>query len=149
MQRLSYLQKLQLKEGNPVAPVWQICAILVSGGLFLFGLGCVIYVSFKYLSMAIGLDAMLSRQLQSQMSAMMQQPQMAPGVAGQPNLADQLRQFMSAQKMPQTDGEFIPYSDEEAAVREEVEKLRKKGLSEEELNNFVNQAVGANLDEED
>jgi hypothetical protein len=118
--------------------------MLAAAALFVFALACLVYVAFKFLSLGISLDAMLSRQLyMQQLQQASQQQVKQPGQQFSQQFQNELHDFMNR---PQTEGEFIPASDTESFVREEAEKLRKKGMSEEEMQQFIQQAVGAELD---
>jgi hypothetical protein len=45
--------------------------------------------------------------------------------------------------MTPTEGDFTPVSEEEQFIQENVEHLRRQGMTEEELDSFIRQAVGS------
>lgn len=111
-----------------IAPV-----LLFAAAMFCFGIASVIYVAFRFLSIAISLDSAILRGIKNKPQEQVQQPT-------EPPLESKLREFISSRLAP-TQGDFVPYADEVAFLNEQVESLRSKGLTEEELNQFIRQAV--------
>jgi hypothetical protein len=118
-----------------------LCAITLAGALGFFAVSACIYVAFKFLSLAISLDAALLREfkVQNQHDIKMD--------ANNPITSDKLKSFIASRFTP-TDGDFVPYSDEEAFLNERVAELRAKGLTDEELQSFIKQAVGTDIGNE-
>lgn len=116
-----------------------VALLLAAGGLFLVGLAAVVYVAYRFLALALSMDMAMLREFRVQANASEKAAQSAGPVLG-----DRLREFISSRMAP-TEGEFVPTSDEEMFIQEQVEHLRRQGLTEEELEAFMRQAVGTDI----
>jgi hypothetical protein len=96
---------------------------LLAGGFFLLCFAAAMYVIYKFLALVVSIDAAIMR--------MQVQPMRAPS----PGAA------------AQEQGSYVPYSEEEAWASEAVaQKAAQEGLSPEEIQEFLKQAVGAATD---
>jgi hypothetical protein len=111
-----------------------LAVLLSASGLFLFGLACVIYVAFRFLALVLSLDAAILKEFQMNTNAY------RDAARTNPIQESKLKDFIQSRMAP-TDGDFIPVSDEEAFLQEQITELRGKGLTDEELEAFVRQAV--------
>jgi hypothetical protein len=120
--------------------MWALAAVVAAFALFLAALALLIFVGFRFYTLAITLDSAILHELRSRSVA-------APA-SGSPEtasslLGSQLREFISSRMKP-TDGEFIANTDEELFIQEQIKNLRDQGhggLTDEELRSFVSQAV--------
>ena len=114
---------------------WQWAGLLFAAGSFLFGLACVIYVAMRFLIIAISLDAAILREFKGQSAAV------GRALGDIPEKEEKLKSFIQSRMTP-TEGEFVPQSEEEQFIQEQVEHLRRQGMTDEELDAFVRQAAG-------
>jgi hypothetical protein len=117
-------------------------AVLVAAcALLLFALAVVVYVAYRFLSLALVVDAAILSELRSRS---VQPSQLAADPATHETLlGSQLKQFI-AERMKPTDGGYEVNSDEELYIQEQVKRLRDQGnggLTDEELKSFISQAV--------
>lgn len=105
----------------------------------MFGLACVIYVAYRFLALALSMDAAILREFSLTSKSIKQLTQSAGPVLG-----EKLKEFI-ANRLTPTEGDFSGSSDEELFLNEQVEHLRRQGLTEEELNAFIRQAVGTDI----
>ncbi len=131
---------------------WPLVFMLIGGGVFLFAAACVIYVAFRFLSLVLTLDMAMLREFKYQAintgqaistasQAVTSAEEAMKANSVQPS---KLREFIAARMSP-TQGDFTPYSEEEAFINESVEHLRRQGLNDDELDAFVRQAVGTDI----
>lgn len=107
--------------------------ILAGAGLFLFGLACVVYVTYRFLSLVLSMDMAMLREVKLS-SRVMASP---PVETGQEPIQSQLRSFIQSRMAP-TDGDFVGQSDEEMFIREQAEELKDRGvLDATEIDLFV------------
>ena len=118
--------------------MWMTSALLASAGFFLFSLSCVLYVAFRFLILVLSLDSAILREFKGQIGRVDQVT--AQGPINEKKLKD----FIQSRMAP-TEGDYHPYSDEEAFIQEKVEELRHQGMTQEELDAFVRQAVGSDI----
>lgn len=64
----------------------------------------------------------------------------SPVGSGKQNTLNKIKDLAQA-GIKSTGGDYIPYDDDEAFVNEQVQKLKNKGLTDEELDVFIRQAV--------
>jgi hypothetical protein len=114
--------------------MWILVAIIFSSALLLFAFASVVYVAYHFMSLVVSMQTALIREFKGQSKAV----DIALGDI--PNKEAKLKEFIKARMAP-TDGGFEPYSDEGAFVQEQVDELRRQGMSQEELDAFVKQAV--------
>lgn len=117
-----------------------IAALLAAAALFIAALALLVWVGFRYYTLAINLDSAILKELVSR-------PMSIPIAGSQPTseslLGNQLKEFIASRMKP-TDGEFITNTDEELFIQEQIKNLRDQGqggISEEEMKAFVSQAV--------
>ena len=118
--------------------MWILIGLLVAAGFFLFGLSCVIYVALRYLILVLSMDSAILHEFKGQTKTMNK-----IASAG-PIQEEKLKTFIQARMAP-TEGDFAPYSEEEAFINEQVEHLRRQGMTDEELDAFVRSAVGTDI----
>lgn len=132
---------------------WQICLILLCAACALLAFAASIFVSFKFASLAISLDINLFRELQinRELSRLTMQPSQVPNPANESKenaaattMGQRLQDFLRS-RVGASDGDFVPYSDEQAFLNEQVDGLRAKGMSQEELDTFVKQAINTDI----
>jgi hypothetical protein len=113
--------------------------LLFAAGFFVLSVAAVVYVAYRFLALALSMDAAILREFK-------QRPVSAPPMSnvGQefPNITgSQANPF--AGKQPDTEGDFVPHSDEGAFIAEQVELIRQQqGLTEEDMEKFIRQAKG-------
>lgn len=114
------------------------CVILFAIGFCLLGVASVVYVAFRFLSLVLSMEVGILKEFQGS--------QRAVNIALEdvPRKESQLKEFIKARMTP-TDGDFVPTDDETAFINEQVDHLRNQGLSAEELDAFVRQAVGSDI----
>ena len=111
---------------------------LFAGAFFLFAFACAIYVAYRFLSLALSMDAAFLKEFSGQQRTVQQ------ALSQSPIQQSSLKKF-SQDRMTPTEGTFEPFNDEEAFLNEQVDRLRQQGLSEEECNEFIRQAVGTSV----
>lgn len=121
-----------------LAMYWQIVFLLIAGGLFLFGLACLIFASERFLTVAI---VEVKRQIASSANI----PGRFPGVGA--DLEKSMQEFWKKRLTP-TEGGFDPYNEEEMWVREKAEELKAVGalddkMSDAEMVAFVKESLRA------
>ena len=95
--------------------IWQIALLLFAGGMFLFGLACVIFAAQRFLTVAIV-------EIKQQISA-------SRNLSTLPANGDiQSRMKELEKRTAPTDGGFDPYDENEMYVREKIEELRARGV---------------------
>lgn len=110
---------------------WQLCLVLLCGAIALVAAASFVYVTFRFLSMALSLDAALLREFKGIRTPQAHQAALT--------LDDQLKQFINSRMKP-TDGDFVPSSEEDLFINEQVNRLREQGdFSEEEIKQFVHE----------
>jgi hypothetical protein len=125
------------ESGYNAIMIWQIALLLVSAGLFLFGLACLIFASQRFLTVAV---VEIKKQIASSPKSTGQFPH--PGL----DLNQKMQEFWEKRLTP-TDGGFDPYNEEEMFVREKVEELRNIGvfagqeMSDGEMEDYVKQSL--------
>ena len=115
-----------------------VIGLLIAAALFLFGLACVIYVAYRFLVIVLSLDAAILHEFKGHGRNVEQIAKSGP------IQEEKLKSFIQARMSP-TDGGFVPQSDEEAFINEQVEHLRRQGMSDEELDAFIRQANGTEI----
>lgn len=109
---------------------YHIAILLAASGLFLFGLSCVIYVAYRFLSLVLSLDAAMLREFKLNVRS------------PNPVLGRKI-EYPTQPNTEPTEGSFEPTSDENMYVQEQVEQLRGiQGLSDADLASAIRQAVG-------
>lgn len=108
---------------------WQVCLVALSVSMMFATFAVAMYVAFKFAALAISLDINLTKVFQ-----ITQKPQaiVQPAASG------------VAQDKPSAEP-FVPYNEEEAFLQEKIDELRGKGLSDQELEQFIRQAVGTDI----
>ena len=115
-----------------------IIGVLLASALLLLGLACVIYVAYRFLIIVLSLDAAILHEFKGQGRNVEKMAKAGP------IQEDKLKSFIQARMTP-TEGDFVPQSDEEAFINEQVEHLRRQGLTDEELDLFIRQANGTEI----
>ncbi len=110
--------------------------LLFCAGWFVVGLASLFYVVFRGLTLILGMEVGILKEFKSQHGVIQDVVNQGPANDSK------LKQFIKSRFTP-TEGDFAPYSDEEAFVQEQVDHLRRQGLSDEELDAFIRQAVSA------
>jgi hypothetical protein len=118
--------------------LWSWAAFLFAAGVCLTGLASVVYVAFRFLSLVVSMEAGILREFKGNSKAV------DKALADIPQKEAKLREFIAARMSP-TEGEFVPQSDEEAFINEQVEHLRRQGMTDDELDAFVRQAVNTDI----
>jgi len=116
--------------------MFELAALLCAGALFIAALALLVYVAYRFLSLAISLDSFILRELQSR-------PQVVSSPAADTSgsiLQSQLKEFI-ANRLKPTDGAFEFNTDEELFLNETIQNLRAQGIKEEELDAFMKHAV--------
>lgn len=110
-------------------------SLIAAWGLFLFGLSSMGYVGFRFLSLVISLEVGILKEFKGS------KPSVQP-VIQNPDVLEVAKNFAKG-RFEATDGTYIAQNDETQFIQEQVENLRKSsaGLTEEELDAFVRQAV--------
>lgn len=93
-------------------------------GIALIGLTCMVYVAWRFLAVIAGLEMQMLREIINQQR----------GVAV-------VNPLVAAGHVKPTQGDFVPYNDEEAFINERAAELRREGLAPSDLEEFVRQAV--------
>lgn len=126
-------------EYNGIIPsMMEWSVFLFCSGVCLAGVASVVYVAFRFLSLVTSMEAGILREFRSSSKAV------GKALSDIPEKESKLRSFIQSRMTP-TEGEFTPYSDEEAFINEQVEHLRRQGMTDEELDAFVRQAVGTDV----
>lgn len=112
--------------------------IVTSFSVLLFALAAVVYVSFRFLALVLSMEVGILKEFK------VQRPAMDKALADIPEKEAKLKDFIRARMSP-TEGDFTPYSDEEAFINENVEFLRRQGMTDDELDAFIRQAVGTDI----
>jgi hypothetical protein len=122
-----------------------IMSTVLTWGVFLFGLGvcllglaATVYVAYRFMSLVVSMEAGILKEFGRSGKAV----NMA--LEDIPKKEAKLREFIQARMAP-TEGGFEPYDDETAFLNEQVMHLREKGLTDEELDAFIRQAVGTDI----
>lgn len=121
-----------------MASMWTWAVFLFSAGFCLLGVSAVVYVAFRFLSLALSMEVGILREFRAQTKGVQQVLTQAPAAEAT------LKEFVKSRFSP-TEGAFEAYSDEEAFIQERVEDLRRQGMTPEELDAFVRQAVGSDV----
>ena len=117
---------------------WGIAVFLVAAALFLVAFAGAIYVVYRFLSLVLSMEIGILKEFGNKSTAANQYAQ------NQQVTESKLKEFIKSRFSP-SEGDFQPYTDEEAFITEQVENLRRQGLSDEELEAFVRQAVGTDI----
>lgn len=106
--------------------IFAIALLVFAFAFFLFALAALIYVAYRFLSLAISMDSYILKELQSR-------PASIPPADPTSINDSMLRRFMASQEKP-TEGDFVFNTDEELAIAEEVRKLKTdmSSMSEED-----------------
>lgn len=111
---------------------------LFCAALFVFAVALMGYVAFRFLSLALSLDAALLREF------IKVENKTDEHLRSSPVQPDKLKSFIQSRMTP-TEGTFEPYDEEELFVQQQVEHLRRAGMTEEECEAFIRQAVGTDI----
>ena len=118
---------------------------MISWGVFLFGIGiacagvaAMVYVAYRFLALVLSMEVGILKEFQGNQKAV------NTVLADIPRKESQLKEFIKARMTP-SEGDFIPGSDEVAFLNEQVAHLREAGLTNEELDAFIRQAVGSDI----
>jgi hypothetical protein len=117
------------------------CFALIAAALFLFSLACMFYVGFRFLSLVLSMEIGIVKEFRGGNTQVLEAVHEVGGDAGKTQ--SKLKDFIASRFTP-TEGEFIPVTDEEQFIQEQVEHLRQQGLTDEELDAFIRQAVADN-----
>ena len=115
---------------------WAI--FLFCAGWFALALAALFYVGYRAMTLIIGMEVGIVKEFKNQNGIVQQVVQQGPSTESK------LKEFVKSRFTP-TEGDFAPYSDEEAFIQEQVEHMRRQGLSEDELDSFIKQAVGTDI----
>lgn len=99
-----------------------VAALLVAAGVFCFGLACIVYTAYRFLSIAITLDAQFSRELGAQRQILEKYFRRAPEGAGE--------------------GFFDAPDDADLRRMEDQRALKRAGWPDEELEDILDKAYG-------
>jgi len=127
-----------MEDASIMSSVWTWAVLLFSVGFCLLGVSAVVYVAFRFLSLALSMEVGILREFKTQNSGVRQILTQTP--AAEATLKDFVKSRFAA-----TEGDFQAYNDEEAFIQERVEDLRRQGMTQEELDAFVRQAVGTDI----
>ena len=120
--------------------MFALAALLAAAALFIAALALFLWVTFHYWNIALSLGSAILSELRSRpVTSLSTQP----AASTEAVLGSQLKQFIKDRMSP-TEGDFVTNSDEELFIQEQVKNLRDQGnggISEEELQAFVRQAV--------
>jgi hypothetical protein len=108
--------------------MWIIIALILSLSVLALSLAGLGYVLYRFLSLIVSMEVGILKEFGSFVGS------------GKQNMFNKIKEFAQAGMKP-TEGDYVPYDDEEAFVAEQVNKLKNKGLTDEELDSFVRQAV--------
>jgi len=117
--------------------MWTALTIFCAA-LFVFANALVIYVAFRFLSLALSVDASLLREFTKL------EIKTDEHLRSTPLQADKLKSFIQSRMTP-TEGAFEPYNEEELFLQQQVEHLRRSGMTDEECDAFIRQAVGTDI----
>jgi|GEM_PF-2911151 hypothetical protein len=112
----------------------ELAILLVAAAFFLAALSAVIYVAYRFLLMALSVDAALLREFKAT-PRQLQEAKSTENVLG-----GQLREFIAARMKP-TEGEFVGNTDEEMFIQEQIKLAEAQGMTAEEIKAFMSQAV--------
>jgi hypothetical protein len=121
---------------------WSI--FLIAASLFLFALTAIVYVALRFISLVLSMEVGILKEFKGQREFV--QPVGPVGVISPdaPITENKIKEFIKSRFAP-TEGSFEGYNDEDAFIQEKVEDLRRQGLTQEELDAFVRQAVGTDI----
>jgi len=120
----------------------ELAALLIAAALLLAAFAGAMYVGYKFLHLILSMEIGILKEFGKQ-SGMVQQ-----AVAQHPVTESKIKEFIKSRFSP-SEGDFQAYSDEEAFINENVETLRRQGLTDDELEAFVRQAVGTDIGNEE
>jgi hypothetical protein len=118
---------------------------MLNWGVFLFGLGialsgvaAMIYVAYRFLALVLSMEVGILKEFQGSQKAV------NIALADVPRKESQLKEFIKARMAP-TEGDFVGADDETQFLNEQVTHLRNQGLTEDELESFIRQAVNSDI----
>ena len=118
--------------------MWTTIVLILVSGFALFGLAAVTYSAYLFASTVINLQAAVLREMRSH-------PASTPGKPDNSEVASPLSFRPDDPRVAPSDGDFVGQSDEVEFVNEMAENLRRQGMTSEELDAFVRQAVGSDI----
>lgn len=104
----------------------------------LFGLSAIVYVAFRYLSLVLSMEIGILKEFAKHGKVV------DKALEDIPAKESQLREFIRARMSP-TEGDFVAQNEESQFIQEQAEVLRQKGMTDEELEAFIRQAVGSDI----
>lgn len=128
---------------------YELAAVVIAFAILVSTLTAFAYVSLRFAMMALSMDAALLREFKvasKHIADISQSNREILNSSGE-NLQTKLRDFVASRMSP-TEGEFIHQTDEEAWLAEQLNNARAEGMSKEEIQAFVSQAIGADVDED-
>jgi hypothetical protein len=118
--------------------MWAWSGFLFSIGLCLTAFAASLYVALRFLLLVISMEAGILREFKNSSKAVDR------ALSDIPEKEAKLKSFIQSRMAP-TDGEFVPQSDEEAFINEQVDHLRRQGMTDDELDAFIRQAAGTDI----
>ena len=115
--------------------IWSL--FLFCAALFILAITALTWVALRFGALVLSMEVGILKEFKSQHAAVQQVIQ---GPDGPVETGNKLKDFIKSRFSP-SEGEFVAPNDEEQFIQEQVEHMRHQGLTDEELDSFIRQAV--------